>query len=108
MAVTTIAGAITALRTQVKGQAGTLTSTEARNRVTGAVAQFQTELAALDFPMLGITTPPPVTTLGEALDAMRQQITGQSSPSVNAKIWALIRLDRLTAELSSVGLRVGS
>jgi hypothetical protein len=107
MTVTTIAGAITALRSQVKGQAGTLPSTAAKNRVAAAVDQFQNELLALNFPMTGADNPAAVS-LSDALAEMRVQIAAQSSMSVYSRLTAIVKLDQLTAELSSAGVAVGS
>jgi hypothetical protein len=107
MPVSTISGAITALRSQVKTKSGALGSTDAKNRVTDAVDQFQNELAALNFPMTGADNPS-AATLAEALAQMRQMIAAQSSMSTYARIMALSKLDELTAELSSGGLAVSS
>jgi hypothetical protein len=108
MAVTTIAGAIIALRTQVRTQTGALASVDLKNRATGAMDQFQNELVALGFDTsTGGDNNPSAATLADALDAMRAQIVASSSMSTDARVTALSRLDQLKAELSSSGLAVG-
>jgi hypothetical protein len=102
----TLSGAIVPLRSKARSQAGALPVADAK-RVASAVAQFQTELAALGFPMTA-SAAPSVASLEAALAATRQWITASTTMSVNARIWALTRLDRLTAELAGVGLQVGS
>ena len=108
MPVTTIGGAISALRMQVKTQSGGLPAVDAKNRVTAAVDRFQTELGALGFSTTTGADNPSAESLSEALAGMRAQITAQTSLSAYARLSALSRLDQLAAELASGGLAVGS
>jgi hypothetical protein len=100
-----LTGAVVAIRSQARAQAG---GADAKACASNAVNRFQTELRDLSFPMLGIATPPSVTTLAQALAAMRAEITARASMSPFARIMAKYALDRLTAELDGVGLVVGS
>jgi hypothetical protein len=104
--VTTIAGALVALRTRVRANAPA--SVDQKARATDALDRFQADLAALGFvTAANADNDPSAATLAEALRGMRAQITAQSSLSTYARITALDRLDQLTAELSSGGLAVG-
>jgi hypothetical protein len=97
MAVTTIAGAIVALRTQVRANAPA--SVDLKNRVTDALDRFQAELAALGFPTTSGTDNPSAVSLADALVGMRAQITAQTGLSAYARTTAITALDQLSAEL---------
>jgi hypothetical protein len=101
----TATGAVVAIRSQVRSRAATLPDPAAK-RASNAVNGFRAELAALDFP-LGAATPS-VATLAGALDAMRAEITAQTGLATYARIMAIARLEQLIAELSSLGVAVGS
>ena len=66
--------------------------------------QFQADLAALGFPTTTGADNPSATSLSDALNGMRQQITASSGLSTYARLTALSKLDQLSAELSSGGL----
>jgi hypothetical protein len=105
MPVTTLSGAIVALRTQVRAKAPA--SVDLKNRATDAMDQFQSELVALGFDTsTGGDINPSAATLRDALTGVRQKITAQGTLSTYARVTALSKLDQLVAELSSAGLTV--